>query len=109
VLKFRVGAGAGHGRLRSPHPCQPCLQPYLSRGLAALYARPSSPAPAPPFLQVRGVDALKDFGANLLTPYKPPPSAPGSGGVREAALEAEVAALKKRVAELEGQLAAAKR
>jgi hypothetical protein len=55
------------------------------------------------------VDALKDFGANLLTPYKPPPSAPGSGGVREAALEAEVAALKKRVAELEGQLAAAKR
>lgn len=48
------------------------------------------------------MDDLKLFGANLLAPYAPPPM--GAPGSREAALEAEVAALKARVAELEGQL-----
>jgi len=56
---------------------------------------------------VRGVDSLRDFGVNLLQPYVPAPQ--GAPGSREAALEAEVAALKQRVAELEKQLEAAKR
>jgi hypothetical protein len=53
---------------------------------------------------VRGVDALKAFGVNLLQPYAPPPAAAAGG--REAELEAEVARLKARVAELEAALAA---
>lgn len=56
--------------------------------------------------KVRGVDALKAFGVNLLAPYAPPAAASdASQSAREAALEAEVKALKARVAELEAQLA----
>jgi uncharacterized protein YceH (UPF0502 family) len=58
---------------------------------------------------VRGVDSLKAFGVNLLQPYKPPAISSGAQGGREAQLEAEVAALKKRVADLEAQLAAGQR
>lgn len=53
--------------------------------------------------EVRGVDALKAFSANLMTPYKPAIEA-ATPSSREAALEAEMAALKARVAELEAQL-----
>uniref|UniRef100_A0A383VM39 ArsA/GET3 Anion-transporting ATPase-like domain-containing protein n=1 Tax=Tetradesmus obliquus TaxID=3088 RepID=A0A383VM39_TETOB len=61
--------------------------------------------------EVRGVDALRDFSKNLMTPYKPAPvaAAAAATGSREAQLEAEVAQLKARVTELEAQLAAAKK
>ena len=50
--------------------------------------------------QVRGVDALRAFSQNLLTPYVAPvPRQVGTA--REAELEVEVAALRRRVAELE--------
>lgn len=55
--------------------------------------------------EVRGPDALRAFSVNLLQPYVLP--APQPAGTREAQLEAEVAGLKKKVAELEAQLAAA--
>jgi arsenite/tail-anchored protein-transporting ATPase len=58
--------------------------------------------------EVRGVDALRAFSANLLTPYRPPAATLTSGDTgRVAALEAEVAVLRARVAELEAALAAA--
>ncbi|KAG2494855.1 hypothetical protein HYH03_007095 [Edaphochlamys debaryana] len=59
--------------------------------------------------EVRGPEALRAFAVNLLQPYVPPPAlpAPGTSG-REAVLEAEVAELRKKVAELEGQLLAKK-
>uniref|UniRef100_A0A7S0R4V1 ArsA/GET3 Anion-transporting ATPase-like domain-containing protein n=1 Tax=Chlamydomonas leiostraca TaxID=1034604 RepID=A0A7S0R4V1_9CHLO len=60
--------------------------------------------------EVRGVPSLRAFSANLLQPYNPPPPrqlGAGDSG-REAALAAEVAALKARVSQLEQELAAAK-
>ncbi|GLC74319.1 ATPase arsa2 [Pleodorina starrii] len=57
--------------------------------------------------EVRGPEALRAFSVNLLQTYVPPPPESSGSGGREAALEAEVAALKRRVAELEAQLAAA--
>eukprot|EP00195_Chlamydomonas_chlamydogama_P006992 CAMPEP_0202891130 /NCGR_PEP_ID=MMETSP1392-20130828/1282_1 /ASSEMBLY_ACC=CAM_ASM_000868 /TAXON_ID=225041 /ORGANISM="Chlamydomonas chlamydogama, Strain SAG 11-48b" /LENGTH=362 /DNA_ID=CAMNT_0049574809 /DNA_START=217 /DNA_END=1305 /DNA_ORIENTATION=- len=55
--------------------------------------------------EVRGVDALKAFSTNLMRVYAPPPPLQMAGhSSREAALEAEVAALRKRVSELEAQL-----
>lgn len=58
--------------------------------------------------EVRGVDALQAFSTHLMTPYQPPVvgGSGGSGSSREAALEAEVAGLKARVAQLEAALAA---
>lgn len=59
--------------------------------------------------EVRGVDALRDFSANLVKPYEyvsPPGGASTTASEREAALAAEVERLKARVAELEAQLAA---
>lgn len=50
--------------------------------------------------EVRGVDALKAFSQNLMKAYVAPPPRK-IGTEREAELEAEVAALKARVAELE--------
>jgi hypothetical protein len=91
----RAALGGGRRRLQA------------AGGSATPKASPPSasllPASSPHTKQVRGVDALKDFGVNLLQPYQPPPAPPAAG--REAALAAEVAALKKRVAELEAQLA----
>lgn len=59
--------------------------------------------------EVRGVDALRAFSANLVKVYVPPTprSLPlANGSAREAELEQQVAELKARVAELEAQLAA---
>ncbi|PNW85801.1 hypothetical protein CHLRE_03g204800v5 [Chlamydomonas reinhardtii] len=53
--------------------------------------------------EVRGPEALKAFAVNLLKPYVPAP--PTDAAARQAALVSEVAALKKRVAELEAALA----
>ena len=50
--------------------------------------------------QVRGVDALKAFSKNLLTPYVAP-TPRQVGTAREAELEAELEKYKSRVAELE--------
>jgi arsenite-transporting ATPase len=64
--------------------------------------------------EVRGSDALRAFGVNLLKPYVPPATGDGAaaaaagGSGREAAFEAEVKALRARVAELEAQLAGGK-
>ena len=67
--------------------------------------------------EVRGVPALRAFAESLLCPYEPPKAPPGAldkprvpaGGVtagEAVVMRAEVAALKARVAELEGELAA---
>lgn len=52
-------------------------------------------------VQVRGVDAIKAFSANLMHPYKAAPK-----GNRVAELEAEVAQLRARCAQLEAQTSA---
>jgi hypothetical protein len=83
-----------------PHPTPPHTYIHNTHHNHTNAHTPSHPRPPP---QVRGVDSLKEFGKNLLQPYVPPPA--GAPGSREAALEAEVAALKARVKELEGQLA----
>lgn len=57
-------------------------------------------------LQVRGVDALRAFSQNLVVPYAPSLETQPAENSREAALVAEVASLKKEVAELETRLAA---
>lgn len=56
--------------------------------------------------EIRGVEALQTFSVNLVEPYQPPVVAKDADAVRAAALAVEVATLKTRVAELEGQLAA---
>lgn len=56
------------------------------------------------YCQVRGVPSLKAFSANLMKAYSPPPPKQ-LGSTREQELQAEVEALRKRVAELEAQLA----
>lgn len=63
--------------------------------------------------EVRGVDALRAFSTYLVHPYQytaptegPSGGAAAGGSEREAALAAEMAKLKARVAELEAQLAA---
>ena len=53
-------------------------------------------------MQVRGVEALRQFSRTLVQPHSPAPR-----GNRIAELEAEVAAVKKRCSELEQQLGAA--
>lgn len=76
--------------LISPHPaCAALSCPVL--------ARPVLSCP----VQVRGVEALRAFSVNLVTPYKPP-----AGGA-DSDLGAEVVALRARVKELEARLAAA--
>lgn len=58
--------------------------------------------------EVRGVDALRAFSANLVKAYVPPPApAAGNVGSSSSSREDEVAALKARVAQLEAALAAA--
>lgn len=52
-------------------------------------------------MQVRGVDAIKAFSANLMHPYKA-----ALKGNRVAELEAEVAQLRARCAQLEAQTSA---
>jgi arsenite-transporting ATPase len=54
--------------------------------------------------EVRGVEALRDFSTNLVTPYTPPPASAADGEVAE--LQAEVQQLRARIADLEKQLAA---
>jgi arsenite-transporting ATPase len=53
--------------------------------------------------EVRGVDALRAFSKNLITPYKPTNQEVGAGD-RVAELEAEVTRLRERCAQLEKQL-----
>ena len=52
-------------------------------------------------VQVRGLESIRQFSENLMHPYKP--SGDQKGG-RLGELEAEVARLRLRVKELEGQL-----
>ena len=52
-------------------------------------------------VQVRGLDAIKQFSENLMHPYQPSGDR-RSGRVEE--LEAEVSRLTLRIKELEGQL-----
>lgn len=64
-------------------------------------------------MQVRGPEALQAFSKNLLQPYQGRGAAAGDeqqgGSGAPAALQAEVGRLQARVAELEAQLAAARR
>ncbi len=73
------------------------------------------PPPAPQ--QVRGPDAIRNFSVNLLAPYHPKPrpedgqplpAAAGSNSLLEE-LRRTVEEQRKRIAELEAQLAAAKK
>lgn len=57
--------------------------------------------------EVRGVEALRAFSVNLITPYVAPMVAGLGGRGQEAALTAEVARLRARVEVLEAALAAA--
>lgn len=77
------------------HPCSFVYAPSCSNHVSQSSAKR-------PALQVRGTDALKAFSANLMAPYVPTPL--GQPGSREAVLEAEVARLRARVAELEAKL-----
>ena len=65
---------------------------------------------APVLMQVRGPEALQAFSENLVRPYHPPPH-PASGGSNSLLeeLQRQVAQQVQRIAELEAQLAAAKR
>ena len=61
---------------------------------------------------MRGADAIRSFSTNLITPYHPQPSASGSSGGSNSLLEelqCTVKEQRRRIQELEGQLAAAQR
>ena len=78
----------------------------------------SSTATRHPLPQVRGPDAIRNFSVNLLTPYKsqprpedgeaPLPAVAGSNSLLEE-LRRTVEEQRRRIAELEAQLAAGKK
>lgn len=73
--------------------------------------RSALPLPTPPCAQVRGPDAIRAFSQNLVHPYTPAPPAPAAASSNSLLeeLQRRVQEQAARIAELEAQLAAAKR